>query len=288
MSTLAPMRATPGSPPARHRAPPSLTPARDISVVIATCNRPDTLVDAVRSALQQKGAIIEVIVVDDSPERTAATAIAGLADARIRYVANPEPSRGRPAIARNLGASYARGALVHFLDDDDIVPPGHYAAACAAFAARPEIGVVFGAIEPFGADETAIAGERRYFAQAGHCARLGDRWAFTAAMLFGPTLLVCSAGMVRREHLRAIGGFDPALPLMEDADFYMRAIRHAGVHFLDRPSLRYRIGPSLMRQPDRDRLIRESWQLTQFHYRQRRGAVEFTLLKILAKGLRLS
>ncbi len=277
-------------------ASPALEPGGcrppDISVVIATCDRPHTLADAVRSALAQEGAAVEVIVVDDSLEHTAAGVIAGLDDDRVRYLVNWQCSKGRPAIPRNMGATLAQGALVHFLDDDDLVAPGHYAAARAAFAARPDVGAVFGTVEPFGQDAAEIGGERRYFAlaerRARRCARLGHRWAFTAAMLFGPTLLVCSAGMVRREHIEALGGFDTAMPLVEDVDFFMRAIRHGGVQFLDRPALRYRIGPSLMRQPGRDRMVEESYRQSHARYRAQHGLAEFAALKALAKGLRLT
>jgi hypothetical protein len=44
-------------------------------------------------------------------------------------------------------------------------------------------------------------------------------------MLFGPTLLVCSAGMIRREQVEAVGGFDASLPLVEDVEVYLRAMR---------------------------------------------------------------
>ena len=274
------------------RRSPAAGGTPDISVVIATCNRPHTLADAVRSSLDQAGTDVEVIVVDDSAGRTAAAVVETLADERVRYVVNAEPSNGRPAIARNYGVSLARAPLVHFLDDDDLVPPGYYAAAMAVFAARPGLGVVFGTIEPFGDDAAEIGNQRQYFTQARQraqrCARLGHRWAFTAAMLFGPTLLVCSAGMVRREHVAAIGGFDASLPLVEDVDFYMRAMRRGGAHFLDRPALRYRIGPSLMRQPNRDQMILESYQRCHQRYRDQRGSAEFFTLKCLAKGMGLA
>lgn len=264
----------------------------DISVVIATCDRPHTIAAAVRSALDQEGVAVEVIVVDDSPTHSAASVVAALDDDRVRYLTNWRPSLGRPAIPRNTGAALAEGSLIHFLDDDDLVAPGHYAAACAAFAAQPGIGAVFGTIEAFGDDAAENERQAGYFATAQRrsrrCARLGHRWAFTAAMLFGPTLLVCSAGMVRRAQFDAVGGFDTAMPLVEDVDFYMRAIRHGGVCYLDRPALRYRIGPSLMRQPDRDRMILESYRQSQARYCARYGLLEFMTLKILAKGLRLT
>jgi hypothetical protein len=65
-----------------------------VSVVIPTCNRPETLVDAVQSVFAQAAVTVEVIVIDGSPEYTAVGAIEALGDSLVRYVANPEPSRG--------------------------------------------------------------------------------------------------------------------------------------------------------------------------------------------------
>jgi GT2 family glycosyltransferase len=242
--------------------------------------------------LNQAGADVEVIVVDDSANHTAAEAVQNLGDHRVRYVVSKKPSNGRPALARNYGVSLARCPLVHFLDDDDLVPAGYYAAALAAFAEQPWLGVVFGTVEPFGDDPAEIARQRLYFARARRrallCARLGHRWAFTAAMLFGPTVLVCSAGIIRREQVEAVGGFDASLPLVEDVDFYLRAIRHGGVRFLDRLALRYRVGPSLMRQANRDQMILDSYQRLQTRYHHQRGWMEFLTLKCLAKGIGLT
>ncbi|MGI4800539.1 MAG: glycosyltransferase family 2 protein [Janthinobacterium lividum] len=263
-----------------------------LCVVIATCNRPGTLIDAVRSVLRQEGVSVEVIVVDDSRDHTAAGPIEALGDPRIRYVVNPSPSNGRPAIARNIGLGLAEAETIHCLDDDDLVPAGYYADALAVLAAHPAIGAVFGIIEPFGAVDADLVEERRYFdratARARRCARWDSRWVFTAAMVFGPTMLVCGAGIIRRKVAQAIGGFDTAMPLMEDVDFYTRAMREGGVRFLDRPALRYRIHSSLMRQPHRLALIEESYRQSQRRYRERRGRVEFVTLKILARGLRLN
>lgn len=80
----------------------------------------------------------------------------------------------------------AHGTYVHFLDDDDHVAEGYYAAAKASFEANPSIGLVFGRIEPFGVGPAAqLQHERIYFAdaakKAGVSSRFGARLAFVAA-----------------------------------------------------------------------------------------------------------
>ena len=135
----------------------------DVSVVIPTFRRPALLREAIASVRAQTGVEVELIVVDDSPEGSAAAVAGEFADS-VRYLRNPEPTGGFPSVVRNLGWPLARGRFVHFLDDDDLVPEGHYAAAIAAFEAHPGVGVVFGRIEPFGdAPETQMRHERAFF-----------------------------------------------------------------------------------------------------------------------------
>ena len=107
-------------------------------------------------------------------------------------------------------------------------------------------------------------------------------------MLFGNAMLVCGAGVVRRDCVERVGGFDPAIRLMEDADFFARVMRECGAHFLDRVALRYRIGsPSLMHSPTpppaQARQERAGRQRMRQQYRRCRGIVEFCALALFAR-----
>jgi glycosyltransferase involved in cell wall biosynthesis len=267
----------------------------DFSVVIPTYRRPRELGEAIASIARQSGVTFEILVVDDCPEGSAKAAADALGDPRVSYERNPRPTGGVPSVVRNLAWPRAKGQFVHFLDDDDIVPEGHYAAVKAAFEAHPDVGLVFGRIEPFGTcTENQLEHERRYFADAARhalaCGRFGTRLAFASRMLFGSAMLVCSAGVVRRECVDRIGGFDPGIRLMEDADFYVRMMRECGACFLDRVALQYRIGsPSLMHSPNPTeaqlRLEREGRQRMQRKYLKERGTLEFYALGIFARTL---
>jgi glycosyltransferase involved in cell wall biosynthesis len=236
---------------------------------------------------------VEIFVVDDSPEASAQAAVEDYRDVRVTYLRNPNPSGGVPSIARNLGWPRAKGAFVHFLDDDDIISDGHYMAVKSAFAAHPSAGMVFGRIQPFGNGPTdQLEHEKGYFADAGRkaavCQRFGPKWAFVGQMLFGNAMLVCSASVLRRECVERLGGFDPNIRLMEDADFHVRVMRHYGAHFLDRVAVLYRIGnPSLMHSPNPDALQRQrerdGHHRMQVKYREQRGIVEFYLLALFAR-----
>ena len=188
----------------------------DISVVIATFQRPKELAETLASVLKQRGVSIEIVVVDDSPEGSAQEVVNNAQDPRVRYLRNPKPTGGFPSIVRNLGWPLAEGALVHFLDDDDLVPEGHYAAVKAAFSQHRNVGVMFGRVAPFGNPPEDQMRAERCFARdaargAAFCQHFGPKWAFTARMIFASTLLVCGAAVIRRECVSRLGGFDPRI-----------------------------------------------------------------------------
>jgi glycosyltransferase involved in cell wall biosynthesis len=265
----------------------------DFSVVIPTFRRPKPLGEAIGSVLGQSGVSVEIIVVDDSPEASARDVVEGIGDVRVRYMKNPVPSGGMPSAVRNLGWPLAQGDFIHFLDDDDIVPEGHYAAVMKVFSEHPGVGVVFGRIEPFGdAPEAQMQHERTYFANAARralmCNRFGRKWGFAAGQLFRPSMLVCSAGIVRRTCVQQVGGFDPRMRLCEDAAFYLFAMRHSGAYFMDRVALKFRVSnPSMMHSivpdPAQQDQLTETRRLAHGRYRAERGALEFYAMKIFAR-----
>jgi succinoglycan biosynthesis protein ExoM len=99
---------------------------RDIDVLIPTLRRPDHLARALRSVFAQTGAaelIASIVVVDNSPEGSAATVVDALRPAsptRLTYVHEPRPG---VATARNSGLAASSAPLVAFLDDDEEAPP---------------------------------------------------------------------------------------------------------------------------------------------------------------------
>jgi glycosyltransferase involved in cell wall biosynthesis len=269
--------------------------APDFSVVIPTFRRAEPLRESIASAIGQRGVSTEVFVIDDSPEGSAEQVVKDFGDTRISYVKNPHPTGGRPSIVRNLGWPLAGGSFVHFLDDDDIVVDGHYEAVKSAFETHADVGLIFGRVEPFGAGPVSqLDHERRYFAEAARKAalgaRLGARWGLTALMLFDLALFVCSASVVRRACVAPLGGFDPEIRLMEDADFHVRVIREFGAYFLNQTAIRYRVGaPSLMHSPTPaptlPQEVFEGGRKMQIKYRDQRGWPEYYALALFTRAL---
>jgi glycosyltransferase involved in cell wall biosynthesis len=238
--------------------------------------------------LGQAELAVEVIVLDDSPEGSARDAVASIGSSRVRYVKRTTPSNGRPAVVRNEGAELARGRFLHFLDDDDVLEPGALAALARALVARPQTGMAFGAVVPFGDDAAVLRRQQVYFRAATRIARsLHGRIHLTAHLLFNATVLVNSACMTRREVFVSSGGYDAQVPVCEDVELWMRIVRAAGFVFIDRPVVRYRTGqPSLMHDlKEDDEKLRTAYERTHRKYREEHGAGEFFVLKALARTL---
>jgi len=257
-----------------------------VSVIIPTFRREVTLVSAVRSVLGQANVTLEVIILDDAPEGSAAAAVLALGDSRVRYVKREKPSGGRPAVVRNEGITLARGRHLHFLDDDDLLEDGALGALASALDRAPDVGVAIGTVAPFGDDAVVLARQEAYFAGASKTLRAArSRVSLLAAMLFDATPLVNSSCMVRRSCALSVHGYATDVPRCEDVDFYLRAIRRSGHVFVDRPVVRYRTGaPSLMHSlADDSPLLRQSYGTIHRRYRLDHGTAEFIALKALAK-----
>jgi len=88
-----------------------------ITAVIPTRRRAELVVCAVRSALCQTYANVEVVVVVDGPDEATAQTLKGLGEPRLRVIELAENVGGSEA--RNIGIRAARGSWIAMLDDDD-------------------------------------------------------------------------------------------------------------------------------------------------------------------------
>lgn len=91
-----------------------------VSCIIPTKNRPELVMRAIRSALEQSYSKIEVIVIDDSTDMHTQHLLSksGLC---IKYIKNVN-SKGA-CYSRNIGLMESKGDYIAFLDDDDLWMP---------------------------------------------------------------------------------------------------------------------------------------------------------------------
>lgn len=92
---------------------------KTFSIIIPSYNRPDIIINAVKSALDQCTELSEVILVDDRSSTPVETVLVDIVDSRLKIIRNNK-KQGGAAYARNIGVEAANNELVFFLDDDDV------------------------------------------------------------------------------------------------------------------------------------------------------------------------
>jgi glycosyltransferase involved in cell wall biosynthesis len=114
-----------------------------VSVVLPTRDRSSYLVRAVESVMAQSYLDWELVVVDDASLDGTPAVLAGIADPRVRTFRGP--GKGVCA-ARNVALGEARGALVAYLDDDNVMHPEWLKSVVWGFEQRPAADVLYGAV----------------------------------------------------------------------------------------------------------------------------------------------
>lgn len=197
-----------------------------VGVVIPTYNRADLVLRAVRSVLGQTWRDLDLVVVDDGSTDGTVDRLAAIDDPRLRVIAQ---ANGGVARARNRGLAEARGDWVAFLDSDDRWHPEKLARQMAVMLTAPaRTGFCHTGLEIVLADglvEAPATAEGRIF---------------EACLLDNPVRAPTSSGVVRREAVDAVGGFDPALPAIEDWDWLQRLARLYDVAAVAEPLVVYR------------------------------------------------
>jgi hypothetical protein len=120
-----------------------------LSVVLPTRDRSALLQRAIASVHNQTYGSWELLIVDDGSVDGTAALLGSLDDARIRSFRGE--GRGVCA-ARNVALAHARGELIAYLDDDNIMHPQWLKSIAWGFEQRPEASVLYGA---FIVDDTA-------------------------------------------------------------------------------------------------------------------------------------
>lgn len=206
-------------------------PQPRVSFVIPCFNHGRFVAEAVQSCLNQVGADVKVILVDDGSDdgSTPAACDAALALDPARVVVIHQPNLGLSA-ARNRGAAEARkrgidwaGAYLSFLDADDFIDPAFVAKLHAAIRHADPLPTNNGAPSPapaYGDVSHAYCQERLI--------GLADMtWAVPDwdPMLMMVTNLHPVTTLVRRDCFEAVGGFDESMRGgYEDWDLWLKFI----------------------------------------------------------------
>lgn len=179
------------------------------SVVICTCDRPDSLASVLASLKQQSHKPYEVVVVDNASSDGRTRAVAEAAD--VRYIL--EPRRGLD-IARNTGARTATADIVAYADDDVVLHERWLERICGAFD-EPWVMAVTGLVLPAELATEAQRQFERYWGFGRGYRRIDfDQTFFASDRNYGCNAWDVGAGAsmaFRRECFTTVGMFDERL-----------------------------------------------------------------------------
>jgi len=198
--------------------------SNDVSVIMPTCRRPEVLQRSLRSVLAQTHSPFEVIVVDDGPDENTEAVVSSFADSRLRYLRTT--GRIGAARARNLGVDASQSSWIAFNDDDDEwlllrlqrqfealqKLPDNTGFVCCSYLVLPrhEPPLV---VSPTSRMNTGIWGPATLY----------------SFPFITPTWLI------RRDVFEEVGGFDAAMPNLEDWELAFRLHSHTLFHVISEP-----------------------------------------------------
>lgn len=208
-------------------SPRPLAAPRSATVVIPCYNYGHYLPGAVRSALDQQGVEVEVIIVDDaSPDGSAAVAHELAArDDRVRVIEHEQNKRH--ILTYNDGLAEATGDLVTLVSADDLIARDALTRAAALMDSRPGVGLVYGEVQVFEDDEPDLTSPppRRWVVWEGR------EWA-RAVFGSGINVIKSPEAIVRRSVMEEVGLYDPAHPHAGDLQMWLRIAAVSDVGYL--------------------------------------------------------
>jgi len=193
-----------------------LARAPEVTAVVCTRERSAALHNCIDSLIHQDYPRFSILVVDNAPvtEQTR-DVVAGFHSSRIRIEYVVEPRVG-VTFARNRALQVANTEITAWIDDDEIADPFWLAELARGFDAHPEASAVGGMMVPAELKTTAQVRWEQY---GGHHKHRGFQPATfsgssspTQSPLFPLPPFGAGGNMAfKRDPLRAIGDFDPAL-----------------------------------------------------------------------------
>lgn len=218
-----------------------------ISVLVTTFERNALLAEALVSLQDQDLDDWDAVVVDNGRDEATRAQVRDAADPRIRYVAAPR-NLGECA-GRNLALRHAHGAYVCYLDDDDRLPEGALSHRLAALRAHPGCAMVYGEYRRIDGrgrpvDGPQVPPAQPYLAKRYYDAlleRLGYERRATYGLLKQLNFVRGGTPLLHTAALRALGGFDPRLPVYGDYDLWLRVAARFPICFTDEVVYEYRL-----------------------------------------------
>ncbi|MFT4608394.1 MAG: glycosyltransferase involved in cell wall biosynthesis [Chitinophagales bacterium] len=216
-----------------------------ISAIIPTYNRLDSLKRAIRSVLDQDCAVDELIVVDDGSTDNSADYIRH----NFPQIKLKEQTNQGVSAARNAGIRLAKYDWIALLDSDDSWHRNKISTIKRHQIHQPDVALIH-------SDEIWIRNHVRVNAMNKHRKTGGN--------VFLRCLPMCvispSAVVLKRALIESVGYFDESLPACEDYDLWLKICCQHSVHYIEQPLITKYGGHE-------DQLSAQHWGMDRFRIR---------------------
>ena len=197
------------------------------SIVVAAFQSAGTIEATIESVRRQTRGDWELVVVDDGSSDGTPELVEAFDDPRVRVIRQPE-NRG-PGAARNRGISVAQAPLVCTLDSDDLWLPQYLERMGRALESNPGATVACTDAWIFDEPSGRVMKKSVMATQDPPRPLPDDAQAFLVELL--QRNFVYNSVAVRREAVRAVGGYDERLWVGEDWELWLR-LAAAGHRFV--------------------------------------------------------
>ena len=233
-----------------------------VAIVITAFNAERYLAACLKAALDQDYPHFEVMVIDDGSTDGTERVCRSIHDARVRYVKKPRIGRQR---ALNAGIACADAEYIAINDADDLSLPHRLRYTMHFFRQHEQLALVgtrFWTASEFVEDipPSALAAvSDRDDASVYWPSRIG---------LYRRNVFTHSTVMFPKRTWERIGGYDEALTLSEDYDFYLRAMQCGPVALLPGRTVLWYTNP---RGGFKDRSVHENLEVLRIIKRRAYG-----------------
>lgn len=192
-----------------------------ISVIIPAFNRPQALLQAVRSVISQTGAEFELLVVDDGSVEDLSAAQEAVEESGHKFFCR---ENNGVAAARNFGAHQAAFSWLAFLDSDDHWLPGKLSSQLDFHLQHPDCQISQ-------CEEIWYRNGQRIVRKQKHAMAQGDAFVRSLELC----CISSSSVMLSKNLFQTSGGFDERMRVCEDYDLWIRVTAEHPIGLVQTP-----------------------------------------------------